>query len=465
MILKNLLASTALVAVTACSAVGPDFVKPRIDTASSFAFTNNQALRHAAQDEWWRSFKDPTLNRIMDRAMAQNLDLQIAQARIQEAEAALRAAGPAADLSGDVTAAGRATSTSGTTTTSVTGTFAPSFVIDLFGGRRRAQEQASANLMAAVYDKATTRLAMQLSVVQTYLDLRYFQTALAIQQRSVRSKNEFVSNVKIRRDAGDATDVEVRRAEAERDTTRAQIPVYVGGARVSLLALATLLAEPAQKLEAEVGSGRGQPGPSSNVNPGIPAELLRNRPDIRAAEARYAAATAAIGVQEAQLYPTLRLDGSVSAATVNTVTLGPTLILPLLTRGVRLARRDAARANAVEAEATWRKTVLSAVEEVQTALVRLQQADQQVAALRRAVITYRDTRRLSQEAFELNAVTVLDVLDTEDSLTSTELNLAAARRSFAQSWAQLNVGIGQGWMAEKPLVETVAVAKTTTAGG
>ena len=177
------------------------------------------------------------------------------------------------------------------------------------------------------------------------------------------------------------------------------------------------------------------------------------------------AATAAIGVQEAQLYPTLRLDGSVSAATVNTVTLGPTLILPLLTRGVRLARRDAARANAVEAEATWRKTVLSAVEEVQTALVRLQQADQQVAALRRAVITYRDTRRLSQEAFELNAVTVLDVLDTEDSLTSTELNLAAARRSFAQSWAQLNVGIGQGWMAEKPLVETVAVAKTTTVGG
>ena len=448
--------ATALVAATSCTIVGPDYRRPDIAMAESFAFAHTNALRQAATDEWWKALGDPSLNRLMEAGLTQNLDVKAAQARILEAEAVLRSAGPYSGLSGDVAVSARRSKTIGTGAsfaTTSTSQFTPSFVLDIFGGQARTFEQARGLLMAAVYDKAAARLAMQLSVASSYLDMRYFEKALAVQQRSVANKEELVRNIRVRRRSGDATDVELRRAEAELEGTRAQLPVYIAGQRVARLSLAALLGDQGKGVDKLIGKSKGQPIPKTNFSTGFPAELLRNRPDIRAAEARLAAATAAIGVQEAQLFPSLTIGGTVTAATVDSIALTGDIIFPILDAPGRIARRDAARARAMEAEALWRKSVVDAAQEVQIALVRLAQADGEVSAYRRTVASYRETRRLSLEAFELNAVTIIDVLDTEDNLSAAQLNLAAACRDYAQSWAELNVGIGQGWFDERLAAE------------
>lgn len=424
--------------------------------AESFAFAHTNALRQAATDEWWKTLGDPSLNRLMEVGLAQNLDVKAAQARILEAEAVLRSAGPYAGLSGGTTVSGAKSKITGIGapfSTTSSSSFTPSFVLDIFGGQARAYEQARGLLMAAVYDKAAARLAMQLSVVSSYLDMRYFEKAYAVQERSVANKEELVRNVRVRRRSGEATDVELRRAEAELEATRAELPLYIAGQRVSRLSLAALLGEQGRSVDKYIGKSKGQPIPKTNFSTGFPAELLRNRPDIRAAEARLAAATAEIGVQEADLFPSLTIGGTVTAASVDTIALTGDIFFPLLDGPARIARRDAARARAMEAEALWRKSVIEAAQEVQVALVRLAQADGEVSAYRRTVASYRETRRLSLEAFELNAVTILDVLDTEDSLSAAQLSLAAACRDYARYWAELNVGIGQGWYDERLAAE------------
>lgn len=452
MFLKTFAGALALSSLAACSVVGPNYSRPAVSMPSTYAFAHSSSLRQAAEEKWWLAFKDPALNELMSRGLSQNLSVKAAQARIEEAEALLRAAGPYSGLSGDARLTGRATAVEGGgSDTTVSGSFTPSFIVDLFGGRERASQRASANLMAAVFDKAAAQLAMQLAVVDAYVNLRYFEQALAIQQRSVANKSEVVENIRARIEAGDSTRVELRRAEAELDLERSSRPDFIAGQRVAVLSLATLLSEQGGTVRNIVSKSRGQPRPGS-VRAGVPGDLLRNRPDVRAAESRLEAAFAEVGVFEADLYPSLRIDGTVTAASVSSISLIPALIIPVLDRPVRQARRDAAKARAELAEVEWRRTILDSVEEVQVALVRLEQAGDRATALRKAETTYRDARRLSQEAYELNSITVLDILETEDNLTDTQLQLAAAVRNQALQWAQLKVGIGQGWSAHTPLV-------------
>lgn len=455
LIFKPMVSGLALLAMTACTVVGPDFVSPRANMPSRFAFAPDAALRQSASAEWWGVFKDPQLNALMTRGLAQNLSIKAAQARIRESEALLRAAGVNSALVGDTTLTAQSTTSRGTTTTTTSGVFAPSFLVDLFGGQARARQQAGAELAASVYDKATARLGIQLAITTAYLDLRLAEQALAVQKRAVANRTEVLQNLRLRRDVNDVSEVEVRRAEAELAITRAEIPNQVAACRIAILALATLLAESANTVQGMVGKPRGIPMPRTGVRPGVPAELLRNRPDIRAAESRLAAATAAVGVAEAQLYPSLRIGGTLTSSSVSSVIVAPALTFPFLNLPTIAARRDAAIARVDQAEITWRQTVTGALEEVQTALVRLEQADDRLVALRRAETTYRDASRLTEEAFGLDAVTVLDLLDTQTSLTSTQLQLAAAQRAYGVAWAQLAVGIGQGWFVEEPLKETV----------
>jgi multidrug efflux system outer membrane protein len=454
-IMKPMASVLALVAMSACTVVGPDYVAPKADLASRYAFAPDAPLRQAASNEWWRAFKDKPLNALMERGLDQNLSIKAAQARIGEAEALLRAAGVNAGVSGDLTASATSTSTggSGLSTTSQA-VFAPSFLVDLFGGQARARQQAGAELAAAVYDKSTARLGIQLAIASAYLDLRLAEQALGIQQRAVENRAAVVRSLKQREEIADISQVEVRRAEAELATTRAELPNQIAAQRIALLVLATLLDEDVGTIKSITRKGGGIPGPRTGVRPGVPAELLRNRPDIRAAESRYAVAVAAAGVAEANLYPSLRLGGSITSVSTGSVAFGPTFSLPLLNRPSLAARRDAAVARVDQAQLTWQQTVNGAVEEVQTALVRLEQADSRLVALRRAETTYRDANRLSKEAYDLDAITLLDLLDIQSNLTSTQLQMAAAHRAYGLAWAQLSVGIGQGWFVDEPLRET-----------
>lgn len=446
MALKRLALSCAFLLVASCDAVGPTFRAPTIDQASRFAFAPQVALQQAADDEWWTALDDPLLDRLMAKAMVQNLDIERARSRVEAARALLATVGENARFEGGVTAQSTAsrTESTGWQTTS-TGTFRPSFIVDLFGEQKRLDEAAHARANAEEYDRAAVRLAVQLELVDNYLTLRTQESLLVEQKRSIANRARVVHTLKVRVRAGDAILVDLRRAEAELSTTRARVPTLVAARKLAALRIATLLAEPVQSVLPKLEKSKGQPVPKRGINAGVPAALLRNRPDIRRAEADFAARVAEIGVNQARLYPSLRINGTVQAAADSGVSLGPVLSIPLLDLPVRRARVASARASAAEAQTVWRQTVLSATEEVQAALVRLEEANDRLQRLNDSVRAYKSADRLAREAFDLGSITLSQVLDTEESAASVRSEHIRARQAYALAWAQLHVALGQGW--------------------
>lgn len=438
--------------VGACGVVGPAFVQPQMDLASRFAFSPSAGLRASAQKDWWTALNDPVLDALVARAMAQNVSLEVARLRIEESRALLGTTGLNAQLGGSLTGRAVASKTAETEwVTDRSATLQPSFVIDLFGEAKRNREVLLADVDAAAFEAAAARIAVQLEVVTTYMELRYNEAAIGERRRSIALKSKVLEAVRESTRLGELTRVDLRRAEADVATLRAQIPELETGRELAALRLATLLAEPASDVGRMVlGTGNGQPMPPGNIDPGVPAELLRNRPDIRAAEAMLMGALAETGVREAQLYPSLQIAGTLSASTVNAIQLGPVLSFPLLDRGLRKARVEAARVAARRAEARWRQTVLDAVEEVQFALVRMEKAEERERALTRAVALYDDAADLTSDALQLGTVTVDDVLTTQDSASSVRLQRTAARLAYATGWAQLNAALGIGWLPGDP---------------
>lgn len=446
--------------LSSCGTVGPNFLRPEVQLTDRFALAPEAPLRQAADDTWWRGLHDPVLNGLVERALAQNLDLQTARARILEAQALVRTTAPISRADGTATARADSTWVDGARTDTSSASATAGYTFDLWGERRRRQEQAEANLQAAIYDAAAARLAIQTAVVSTYVDARYFQRAAVLRRQSIGNRSRIVGVLRERNRIGDETALALRRAEAELALQRAELPDLEAGLQTSAFALATLLSAPGdQVLGLLTAKPEGQPMPRGGLNADIPAALLHNRPDIRASEARLAAAVAEVGVLEAQLYPSLRIGGSVTLSATDSVTLGPALSLPIFDHALRKARRDAARARVTAAETTWRKTVLDAVEEVQSGLARAYSWDRQVSALGSALDKYRDAASLSREAFGLSAITLLEILDAEDNLTSVSLRLANAKRNYAISWAGLNSAIGQGWNAGQGAGAVVVAAK------
>lgn len=447
MFIRTVTAMVLAFSVASCSVVGPNYQRPLIPLEARFALDPNSALQAAANDIWWETLADPTLNAVMQRALAQNLDVQASVARIQQAQAQLRAAGPLSQLSGGAEATAQVRLNDDGTRDNAALRIAPTFVLDLFGEATRREERAQATLDAAVFQSAASRLALQLAVVTAYLDLRFFQDLEALRHRAIRRQTQVVNLVRQREALSEETRISMRRSEAELQLQRAQVPESQQGQVAAILRISTLLAEPFSPLQQELSVRKRQPRPASNFAPGLPAALLKNRPDVRSAEADLRAAVAQVGVTEAQLYPTLSLNGGISASGGTTVTLGPSLAAPIFDRNARLAGRDAALARAEEAELAWRLAVLDSVEEVQLNLSQLRTSDTQVTALIGAVSKFREAVGLSRDAFQLQAITHLELLDAEDSLIQTELRLINARRSYALAWAGLNVAIGQGWRA------------------
>lgn len=410
-----------------------------------FAFAQENALEAAANAKWWTELQDPVLDGLMERALSQNLELKVAVSRIEQARAQLRAAGVSSQFSGGVDASARAQISDGNYSDVSQVSVAPVFVLDLFGENQRRREAAAAGVDNAVFRAAAGRLALQLELVSRYFDLRYFQELEALRLRSISNQRDVVSAIRERAKVQDESRLTVSRSEAELQLRRSLIPQARQGQYAAVLSIATLLAEPQEDLSAQLSVAKPQPRPPHNISPGVPAALLKNRPDVRAAEAALASAVAQIGISEAQLYPSLRLNGSLTVTQGGSLSVGPTFSLPVFDRKARLAGRDVAVARAAEAELFWRNTVLVGVEEVQLGLSALETSDKQVTTLTSAVSKFRDVASLSTEAFRLQAITYIEVLDVEESLNQSELQLINARRTYASSWAQLNVAIGQGW--------------------
>lgn len=446
--MKPALPLIVLASLAACT-VGPDYEAPTIGLMSRFAEGGAATDADVSLDRWWEGLDDATLNALADRGLRQNVDIATAMERINQAEAALRSTGAAALVSGDISGeTTRAESQSGEIGTDSSATAAASLVIDLFGGEARLRQQAQAEFDASQLDMGTARLAFLSSLVGNYIDARYYQEAAAITRGLIDTRQQTVDLVGRQREAGLSTDLDVLQSRALLEETRANLPAYEQGFHSAVYAIATLLAEPAQPILDAMQRGSAQPWPPRSSEAGVPADLLRNRPDVRSAERAYAASVAAVGVAEASLYPSLDLSGSVTAGNPSTWSFGPTLALPVLNQPLLRANRDEAVSEARQAELSWRSAVYSAVEEVQIYQGSTQRTRREVSAQQAATDTYRQARDLSRETYEAGTTTFLDLLDAERSAGSTALSLASSIRDLATDWTELQVATGRGWAVE-----------------
>lgn len=448
-----------LVLLSGC-VVGPDHAPPDMPLPAKFGEGKTQSAGDVAGATWWAAFRDKKLNGLVEQGIGQNLTIQQAMERIQSANANVDLAGSSMlpQLNGSATeqvsreTGSLAKSTQVTTTSS--GQLSASWMLDLFGQYRRSKESAAASLDAAYANVGVARLSFLSDLTSSYIDARYFQQRIALSRKSLASRRETLKLTRLRFAAGDTSQLDIVQTEGLVNSTLAEIPGLEAGFQRSAHHIATLLGLPASSLVAELQRGGRQPVARFNVKAGIPADLIRNRPDIARAERELAAAVAAIGVAEAQFYPSISLGGSISptiaqtsaiTGRLNSWSFGPSLQLPIFDGGRNKANLKIAISNAELARLTWRATVLQAVEEVENAMVAHNRDARTVSALRATVGSYQEALRLATSSYQNGASSLLDVLDAQRSVSQGEALLAQAIQQMARDYVALNVAIGGGY--------------------
>lgn len=459
-------APLVLLLLSSC-VTGPDHTPPQTPLPEKFAEGGKKSNGEVAMAAWWTAFNDKRLNGLVEQGLDQNLDVLQALERITAAEANVVVAGAGALPSLGVSADESLGKTKGTgdyaarttdTTSTATGGVSISWFLDLFGQYRRAKEGAAASLDAAYASADVAKLAYLSDLVTSYINARYYQERIAIARKNLASRRETLDLTKLQLEAGAASRLDVVQSEGLVNSTLADLPGLETSFRQSAHHIATLLGLPASALIADLQKGAPQPLARRSVNAGVPADLIRNRPDIRRAERELAAAVAEIGVAEAQLYPSITLGGSISPSWISTKSLagsltswsfGPSLTLPILDGGRLKANVDIAESSARGAYLAWKASVLNAVEEVENALAAVNRDSQTVSALTATVRSYEEALSLSTASYKDGASSLLDVLDAQRSVSTAQASLAQAVQQMAADYVALNVAIGGGYAFDK----------------
>lgn len=420
---------------------GPDYKPPRMDLPARYSRIVPAPKVAPDLQRWWTGFKDPVLDALVTKGFSGSVSIAVAEARLRESAALARRS---VDMASGSLSQSRV---SGTGADSDQTTLGLSF--GLFGGQRRAREAAFDRLQAAGYGVQDARLKLLGSIAEAYVNLRYYQASLSQQQLDLASRKKTLSQIRVLLKSGEVTRLDELRAESLVSETETNIPQTRASIAQQVNRLATLTGMPAGTLGIDLGYHGRQPLPQISGPVGVPADLVRRRPDIAQAERSYAAAVADIGTAVGARYPSLSLSGDIVAplssayATTRTLTTG--LVLPLFNQPSLAAQVGAARARADQAYQSWRGAVLSAVEGVETALAQVDGARRSVGAADRTVRLNLQALDLSRKMLEsYGTVTVLDVLDRERAVATSRDTLAQSRRTYALSAIALYTALGLG---------------------
>ncbi|HZF29396.1 MAG TPA: TolC family protein [Gammaproteobacteria bacterium] len=447
-------------ALSAC-AVGPDYRAPETPAAE---FTQAAAAGVAEQPfeaAWWEQFGDPTLDDLVGRALASDLDLKIAAARVEESRALLGAARrvrwPASVATVERDYAKGPQPQFGVTDRVESDSYGAGFntiwELDLFGRVRRGVQAASADAGAAEADLRDAQVLVASEVASTYLELRGAQKRLAVARANRDNQRETLELTRVRLDLGRGSELDVASASARLAGTEATIPPLAAIETVAAHRLAVLLGLRPGALDDEVAPREIAPH-LTTLAVGSPADLLRRRPDVRAAERELAAATARIGVAKADLFPRLTIGGFIGFIAGDAAGLGESAnrawsVSPVLSwggfdSGVR-ARVGAAEARTDGALASYESTVLRAIEETENAFVvyghgreRLTSVVEQATASRRAA-------ELARVQYREGALDFLRLLDAERTLLQAEDEVATAETDLNTSVVGIYKALGGGW--------------------
>lgn len=452
-----------MLALGGCTTLGPDYQPPETPLPARWVGSADSAAAEAAQlAVWWRQLRDPRLDGLMESALAANPDLKTARARLSEARARrdLAEAGRSPILTASASASrakGSAEAGSGATRNHFSAGFDASWEADVFGGLGRGVEAAQADLEASQAGLGDAQVSLVAEVALNYVQLRAAQARLAIARANLDSQAETLQLTQWRAQAGLVTGLDVDQARTALEQTRSQLPTLETGAAEARHRLAILLGRAPGALDVELEDAGAIPTVPDRVLAGIPADTLRQRPDVRAAERRLAAETARIGVAEANRYPGFTLSGSLGldALTLGGLTGGDALAASVLGQVAgtifdagRLRRQvDIQGAVRDQALAAYEAAVLTALEEVENALAALANHRRRLLALDQAAQSAASADRLARQQYAAGLVDFQTVLNTQRSLLSTQDGLQSGRADLASALIQLYKALGGGWTA------------------
>jgi NodT family efflux transporter outer membrane factor (OMF) lipoprotein len=454
--------------------------------------------RAAVTAQWWTTFQDPLLESLITRAVQANRDLRTAEARVREARA-LRGVtasdlGPTINVSGPYARqrvsenALTLPSSTGGNSTSSGGTpffkpeqdlfqtgFDARWEIDLFGGVRRSIEAANADLAASQEGLRDTLVFVLAEVARNYVEVRGFQRRLAIAQDNIKTQQATLEITRARFNAGLTSALDVTQAASQLATTQSQLPSLETSVKQGIHRLGVLTGQAPGALLTELSAAKPIPTAPPEVLVGLPAELLRRRPDVRQAERQLAAATARIGVATADLYPKLSLTGALGLESVKLTDLftpasriwsvGPTLSWPIFDAGRIRANIAVQDARTEQQLSTYEQTVLKALADVENALVAYSQEQMRRVKLADAVAANQRAVALANELYRTGLGTFLNVLDSRRALFASQSDLAQSEATISTDIVALYKALGGGWETFAPTPEgqnTPAVAYEKT---
>ena len=476
----SLVASLMAAGLAGC-AVGPDYVQPRPVLPERFHGQSQLDQRQAAADadlvRWWEGFGDPQLTRVVTLALAQNLDLARAAARVAQAQAGLGAANaallPIGSVSGQATRAYQSVETPlGRILDSRPGfdrhgsayelNGNASWELDIFGGLRREREAAIAEYQASQAGAVAARLAVAAQTADLYIALRGLQARLVIARDQVRTRQDLLSTVRLLNGKGLAADLQVSQAEGALAQAQATIPELEQGLDAARNALDVMLGSPAGTDAAGLEDAEVPIAPGI-AGIGAPADLLQRRPDLIVAERHLAASNARIGAAMAEYYPKLSLSGLIGSAT--SVSAGQLFsggasqaagVVGLRWRLFDFGRIDAqirlARGQEAEMLAAYRLAVLQAGEDVENALTAVVKREAQAAVLAQGVDALRRARGASFAAYQKGVVSLIEVLQADENLLRASDAQVQARTGSARAAVGAFKALGGGW---SPDAETI----------
>lgn len=444
--------------------VGPNYMPPGAPVADTWIDAGHASLSTNPLDEisWWTVFHDPELNRLVDMAWQQNLDLRAAGARIVEARArrsiAVGNLFPQSQTAVSAFAHGQISRNIGLPLPNPLNVWADGFnaswELDFWGRFRRSIEAAEANTGAAAEDYSDAAVMMVSEVARNYVQLRTFEQRLVFARENVEIQRKSLGIAEARFEQGTTTELDVRQAKATLAQTQSTIPPLEAGRRQAANQLCILLGMPVTDLATQLGAAP-IPDAAAELAIGIPADLLCRRPDVRKAERQVAAQSAQIGVAEADFYPQVGVTGFIGYASHDLSTLFdrssflsfilPTLQWKILNYGRIVNNVRAQNALLCAATLTYQKTALTAGREVEDALVQFIQAKLQARFLEESVFESRRAVQLVLEQFEGGVVDYNRVFTTQTQLVTQQDQLGSARGNIALSLILVYKALGGGW--------------------
>lgn len=461
-----LLAAGMLMTFNACAPVGPDYTAPDQESPQEWSSELGDGLNAESPDSqtlahWWETLGDETLNALMERAVSGNLDLKAARARVREARARSGVSNALLYPTLDTGAAALKQRFSGSSGNGneidlfVAG-FDAGWELDVFGGVRRQVEAARADLGAGEEEWRDVMVSLLAEVARNYLEVRTYQSRLKVAADSIKSQEVSAELNRSRFSAGIIDELALQQALYNLEQTRAQVPVLQTGLAAAQNRLTVLLGLPPGKLKEELAKSAPVPVAPVSVAVGVPAETLRRRPDIRQAERNLAAATARIGVATADLYPKFRLSGSIGLEAIDlgdlpnwssrTSIIRSGISWNIFDAGAVRRTIEIQSARQEQALVFYEKSVLTALEEVENALVAYVREQQRRESLKAAEQAAEKALSIARDKYQSGLVDFSNVLDAQRALYGFQDALAVSDGAVTAGFVRIYKALGGGWL-------------------